>query len=143
MKNSELATSAALGEKLIVVLLDNRGIGCINRLQTSLGGAAYNNLWNSSYATTPQIARITQIDFAAHAAALGALSEKATSLDELTAALQRARAADRSTVVVIDTDPVASTQAGGAWWDVPVAEVSEHAAVKQAAALYQDQQKKR
>jgi len=137
MMNSELATSVALGIKLIVVLLDNRGYGCINRLQTSLGGASYNNLWDSSY---PQPA---PIDFAAHAASMGAWSEKVASLDELTTALQRARAADRSYVVVIDTDPVASTQAGGTWWDVPVAEVSEHAAVKQAASHYQNQLKKR
>ena len=33
MMNSELATSVMLGLKLIVVVLDNRGFGCINRLQ--------------------------------------------------------------------------------------------------------------
>jgi 3D-(3,5/4)-trihydroxycyclohexane-1,2-dione acylhydrolase (decyclizing) len=137
MMNSEIATSVAMGLKLIIVLLDNRGFGCINRLQTSLGGDAYNNLWQSSFGQNHNV------DFAAHAASLGALSEKVAGLDELDAALQRARAADRTYVVVIDTDPVASTAAGGVWWDVPVAEVSEHAAVQQAAAHYQDQQKKR
>jgi 3D-(3,5/4)-trihydroxycyclohexane-1,2-dione acylhydrolase (decyclizing) len=137
MMNSEIATSVALGQKLIIVLLDNRGFGCINRLQTLLGGVGYNNLWDSSYE------QAVAIDFAAHAAALGALSEKVSSLDELSAALQRAQQADRSYVVVIDTDPVASTAAGGTWWDVPVAEVSEHSAVQQAAVRYQEQQKKR
>ncbi|HKX55657.1 MAG TPA: thiamine pyrophosphate-dependent enzyme, partial [Xanthomonadales bacterium] len=137
MMNSEIATSVALRQKLIIVLLDNRGFGCINRLQTSLGGDGYNNLWDSSYE------QVVAIDFAAHAAALGALSEKVSGLDELSAALQRAQQADRSYVVVIDTDPVASTDAGGTWWDVPVAEVSEHTAVQQAAARYQEQQKKR
>ena len=33
MMNSEIATSVMLGAKLIVVVLDNRGFGCINRLQ--------------------------------------------------------------------------------------------------------------
>ena len=34
MMNSEIATSVMLGLKLIIVVLDNRGFGCINRLQT-------------------------------------------------------------------------------------------------------------
>ncbi len=137
MMNSEIATSVALGLKLIIVLLDNRGFGCINRLQTSLGGDAYNNLWDSSFAHPHEI------DFAAHAAALGALSEKVASLAELNTALQRARDAQRTYVVVIDTDPIAGTAAGGTWWDVPVAEVSEHADVLKASAHYQNQQKNR
>ena len=49
MLNSEIATSVALGQKLIIVVLDNRGFGCINRLQTSCGGEGYNNLLDSSY----------------------------------------------------------------------------------------------
>lgn len=138
MMNSEIATSVALGQKLIIVLLDNRGFGCINRLQTSLGGAGYNNLWDSSYAAEP-----VDIDFAAHAAALGAESEKVAGLDGLHAALQRARTAKRTYVIVIDTDPVATTAVGGTWWDVPVAETSEHDAVRQASMDYQDKKKKR
>ena len=46
------------------------------------------------------------IDFAAHAAAMGATAEKVGSIAELEAALGRARASDRSYVVVIDTDPL-------------------------------------
>ena len=33
MMNSEIATSVMLGRKLIIVVLDNGGFGCINRLQ--------------------------------------------------------------------------------------------------------------
>ncbi len=47
------------------------------------------------------------------------------SIAELEAALVRARAADRTYVVVIDTDPLRSTEAGGWWWEVGVPEVSE------------------
>jgi len=137
MLNSEIATSIALETKLIIVVLDNRGFGCINRLQTSLGGEGYNNLWDSSYNVVPEI------DFAAHAASLGAKSEKIERLVQLEAALMRAREADRTYVIVIDTDPVASTPEGGTWWDVPVAEVSDHADVRQAAENYQKQAGKR
>ena len=133
MLNSEIATSVALGRKLIVVVLNNGGFGCIDRLQASLGGEGYNNLLDTSYAT-PDAA--PGIDFAAHARSLGALAEKADGIDALKSALERARAADRTYVVVVDTDPVASTEAGGAWWDVPVAEVSESAPVGAAFESY-------
>ena len=136
MLNSEIATSVALGRKLVVVVLDNGGFGCINRLQASCGGDGYNNLLDTSYAT-PDAA--PAIDFAAHARSLGALAEKADGIDGLTAALERARDAARTYVVVIDTDPIASTQAGGAWWDVPVAEVSGSATV---GAAFEDYRRK-
>jgi 3D-(3,5/4)-trihydroxycyclohexane-1,2-dione acylhydrolase (decyclizing) len=38
---------------------------------------------------------------------------------------------------VIDTSAERSTTAGGAWWDVPVAEVSESTAVQEARREYQ------
>jgi 3D-(3,5/4)-trihydroxycyclohexane-1,2-dione acylhydrolase (decyclizing) len=65
------------------------------------------------------------------------------SIADLEAALQRARESDRTAVVVIDTDPLLSTEAGGTWWDVPVAEVSENADVVAAATEYQNKQKER
>ncbi|HWU77180.1 MAG TPA: 3D-(3,5/4)-trihydroxycyclohexane-1,2-dione acylhydrolase (decyclizing) [Rhodanobacter sp.] len=132
MLNSELATSVMLNHKLIVVLLDNRGFGCINRLQHATGGAGFNNLLaDAAHQVLPSI------DFAAHAASLGALSEHVTTLGELAAAMARARAADRSYVVVIDTDPLKSTEAGGWWWDVAVPEVSERAEVEAARRAYE------
>lgn len=140
MLNSEIATSVALNQKLIIVVLDNRGFGCINRLQTSLGGKGYNNLWDSSYATPENI---PAIDFAAHAASLGANAEKVSNLNEMKAALARAKNNAITSVVVIDTDPVTSTEAGGTWWDVPVAEVSGNTQVEQAASEYKNKQKER
>ena len=100
MMNSELATSVMLGQKLIVVLLDNRGFGCINRLQIATGGASFNNLLDTARHVVP-----SAIDFAAHAAAMGATAEKVDGIAELEAAMKRARAATGSYVVVIDTDP--------------------------------------
>jgi 3D-(3,5/4)-trihydroxycyclohexane-1,2-dione acylhydrolase (decyclizing) len=140
MLNSEIATSVALGQKLIIVLLDNRGFGCINRLQTSCGGDSYNNLLDSSYHSDDEA---PNIDFVAHAKALGALAEKADDIHTLKSALENARNAERTYVVVIDTDPIAATDAGGAWWDVPVAEVSESTSVNKASEIYQDKLRNR
>jgi 3D-(3,5/4)-trihydroxycyclohexane-1,2-dione acylhydrolase (decyclizing) len=52
--------------------------------------------------------------------------------------LARAKKADRTSVIVIDTDPMKTTEAGGWWWDVPVPEVSERSAVRDARSAYDD-----
>ncbi len=88
MLNSEIATSVMLGLKLTIVLLDNGGYGCINRLQQECGGAPFNNLLvDARHVTLPAI------DFVAHARSLGAEARKVASLAELEAAVTAARAA--------------------------------------------------
>ena len=132
MMHSEIASSVALGEKLVITVLDNGGFGCIGRLQTGTGGGAFNNLFEDIPDSIP-----VGVDFAAHAASLGAIAERVTGIAELEAALKRARGNDRTTVLVIETDPVAVTEAGGAWWDVPVAEVSDRQEIRDARASYE------
>jgi 3D-(3,5/4)-trihydroxycyclohexane-1,2-dione acylhydrolase (decyclizing) len=132
MLNSELATSVMMGAKLIVVLLDNRGFGCINRLQQGTGGAPFNNL----------LPETPDIDFAAHARSLGGEAERVSGIEELERAMARALSSDRSYVIVIDTDPNQSTSVGGAWWDVAVPEVSEREEVRAARAAYEVQVRK-
>jgi 3D-(3,5/4)-trihydroxycyclohexane-1,2-dione acylhydrolase (decyclizing) len=127
MMNSEIATSIALQRKLTIVLLDNRGFGCIDRLQRSCGGGSFNNLLEPA---------APQVDFVAHARALGAHALKVGTVRELEAALGAARSIERTTVIVIDTDPLQSTAAGGAWWDVAVPEVSSHPDVAAAYNVY-------
>ena len=133
MLNSELATAVASGHPLLVVLADNRGYGCIHRLQRATAGATHNNLLDDSFPAAPPGSRV---DFVAHARALGADAEKADDLASLEAAVARARANRRTTVIVIETDPQSSTAAGGAWWNVPVAEVSDDPAVRAAHAAW-------
>ena len=115
MLNSEIATSVMLGLKLIIVVLDNDGFGCIDRLQRASGGEGFNNLLEDCLHV-----ELPAIDFAAHARALGAEAEQVATVKDLDAALARARAAVKTSVIVIRTDPRRSTQAGGAWWDVAV-----------------------
>ncbi len=132
MMNSEIATSVLMGRKLIVVILDNSGFGCINRLQRSCGGESFNNLFDSVRTD----GEVPEIDFAAHAASLGAMSEKVVSIAELEAALGRAKASERTYVISIETDPVAATAEGGAWWEVAVPETSERREVNAAREAY-------
>jgi 3D-(3,5/4)-trihydroxycyclohexane-1,2-dione acylhydrolase (decyclizing) len=132
MANSELATAVMMGVGFTVVLTDNRGYGCINRLQKGTGGAPFNNLLDDSYHVNPSV-----IDFVAHAGSMGARSVKAKDISALEGELTAAKGTDRPVVIVIDTDPVPSTEAGGTWWDVAVPEVSVRAEVRAARAKYE------
>ena len=132
MMNSEIATSVMLGLRLTIVLLDNGGFGCIDRLQRATGGAGFNNLLVDARHTA-----LPAIDFRAHAESLGAIAEQVVTPADLEDAVRRARSAPRTTVIVIATDPRASTQAGGHWWDVAVPEVSARAEVRAARAAYE------
>ena len=129
MANSELATAVMMGISLTVVITDNRGYGCINRLQVATGGAEFNNLLDTTVHETR-----SDIDFVAHAGSMGAHAVKASTIADLEREL--ATRGEGVKVIVIDTDPYPSTEAGGAWWDVAVPEVSERSEVNAARAAY-------
>ncbi len=136
MANSELATAVMMGVPFTVVITDNRGYGCINRLQKGTGGAGFNNLLDQSYHVNP-----SHIDFAAHAGAMGAHAVKVTTIAELEAALTAAKGAKIPQVIVIDTDPWPGTEGGGTWWEVGVPEVSSRPEVNDARATFEKNQK--
>ena len=136
MANSEMATAAMMGIPFTVVITDNRGYACINRLQMGCGGAEFNNLLDHTIHEQP-----SAIDFAKHAEAMGAISVKVGSIAELEAALAKRGEAKGPYVIVIDTDPYPSTEHGGTWWDVGVPEVSERDEVKAARAKYETRKK--
>lgn len=131
MLNSEIATSVMLGMKLTIVLLDNRGYGCINRLQMATGGANFNNLLKDSYHEV-----MPAIDFRAHAESMGAIAVKVASIAELEQAIAASKSNDRTSVFVIDTDALITTDEGGHWWDVAVPEVSPRREVNEAHRNY-------
>jgi 3D-(3,5/4)-trihydroxycyclohexane-1,2-dione acylhydrolase (decyclizing) len=140
MLNAEIATSVMLGRKLIVIVLDNRGFGCIDRLQRACGGAPFNNMLDDCL-HGPDGA--PAIDFAAHARAMGAEAEHVRDLAGLEQALQRARAATRTYLIAVDTDHRRTTDEGGCWWDVAVPEVSERESVRAARREYEAAVQKR
>ncbi|GAB5374377.1 MAG: 3D-(3,5/4)-trihydroxycyclohexane-1,2-dione acylhydrolase (decyclizing) [Acuticoccus sp.] len=134
MANSELATAVMRRIPFTVVLTDNRGYGCINRLQKATGGAEFNNLYASA-----NVAAQPEIDFVAHAASMGAHAVRAQDIADLEAKIGEARGREIPSVIVIDTDPYPGTGAGGHWWDVAVPEVSERAEVRAARDAYVQQ----
>ena len=127
MLNSDLYSSVLSGHKMIVVLCDNGGYAVIDRLQVSQGGEPFNNLLQDVRAPGGKVV----VDFVAHATAMGCAARKVATIDELTEAFAWARTTDRTTVIVIETDPHAWTE-GGAWWEVGVPETSERPSIQQA-----------
>lgn len=133
MANSELATAVMRQVPFTVVLTDNRGYGCINRLQMGTGGEQFNNLYKDC-----NIEVQPDIDFVAHAASMGAHAVKAKDIAALEAQILASRERAIPTVIVIDTDPMhgPGENGGGHWWDVAVPEISSQEAVKKAREGY-------
>lgn len=138
MANSEMATAAMMGISFTVVVTDNRGYGCINRLQMGTGGAEFNNLLDHAIG-----GENSTIDFAKHAEAMGATSLKVSTIAELEDALAKRHDVKGPYVVVIDTDPYPSTEHGGTWWEVAVPEVSERTEVNEKRTAYEAALKER
>ncbi|CUH52108.1 3D-(3,5/4)-trihydroxycyclohexane-1,2-dione acylhydrolase (decyclizing) [Shimia marina] len=134
MANSELATAVMRRVPFTVVLTDNRGYGCINRLQMHTGNEQFNNLYADC-----RIEAQPEIDYLAHAASMGAHALKATSIADLEAKLAEAKSSPIPTVIVIETDPMQGPgeAGGGFWWDVAVPEVAASEKLQKARAAYE------
>ncbi len=139
MMNSDLYSSVLSGHPITVVVCDNGGFAVINRLQRAQGGESFNNFLADTMTQSPSgtVDRTGpephHVDFAAHAASMGCTSETVTTIAELEAALERARASERTHVIVLATHPTSWTE-GGAAWQVGVPEASDRTEITEAAA---------
>jgi 3D-(3,5/4)-trihydroxycyclohexane-1,2-dione acylhydrolase (decyclizing) len=136
MGNSDVFSSILAGHKMILILCDNGGYAVIQRLQEFKGGVPFNNRYDQG----TRRAREAEVDYAAHAASMGAHVERVADLEDLEAAFSRAREADRTAVIVVRTDP-SSWTGGDAWWDVGVPEVSHRNEVLLARAEHEAERK--
>lgn len=131
LMNSDIYSSVLTGKKLIILVLDNGGFAVINNLQNNTGHESFNNL----FADCPTIRDPFATDFVQHAASMGALAERAETASDLAAAFKRAKAADRTSVIVMSVDAYEGwTDQGHAWWEVGTPHVSTHEKVRAAHA---------
>jgi 3D-(3,5/4)-trihydroxycyclohexane-1,2-dione acylhydrolase (decyclizing) len=136
MMSSELVTSLQEGIKLIIVLIDNHGFASIGALSESLGSAGFGTEYRYRSADHMHRGAVLPVDLAANAQSLGACVHRTRTVAELKHALDAAKSADRSVVIVIETDRNARVGGFESWWDVPVAEVSEQDSVRRAREQY-------
>jgi len=140
MLHSELLTSLQEGVKLTVLLFDNHGFQCIHQLQRANGSAGFGNEFR--YRERTPGGRLTggrmPVDYAAHAASMGARTYRATTARELQEALEMAKRDPVS--VLIDIKVVPGTNTGGydSWWHVGVPKVSNGEQVAEAGQRMDD-----
>ncbi|GHA45119.1 3D-(3,5/4)-trihydroxycyclohexane-1,2-dione acylhydrolase (decyclizing) [Amylibacter ulvae] len=129
MLNSDIYSSVLSDKKLIVLVLDNGGFAVINKLQNNTGNDSFNNL----LADCPTIPNAFGVDFVAHATSMGANAEKVSNPTELGDAFSRAKASDKTYVIVMDVDPYEGwTGEGHAWWEVGTPHITDNENVRQA-----------
>ncbi len=142
MMPTEIATSVQEGVKIIVVLVDNHGFGSIGGLSRSLGQGGFGTRYRLRNAASGQLdGDGLTFDFVANARSLGAHAMKVETIGELKQALEQAKSLDRTTVIVIETDPSVSVPGYESWWDVAVAETSEMESVRESRARYEEARK--
>ncbi|GAA3021685.1 3D-(3,5/4)-trihydroxycyclohexane-1,2-dione acylhydrolase (decyclizing) [Streptosporangium longisporum] len=137
MMAQEIVTAVQEDAKLVIVLVDNRGFASIGDLSESVGAFRL----GTSHRGRGESGRLDgawlPVDLAANAASLGADVLTADDPASLRAALAKAVASARTTVVYVETVPGAGPGAQ-AWWDVPVAEVSQRDEVRAARERYDE-----
>ncbi len=143
MMPSEIVTSLQERAKLTIVLVDNQGFASIGGLSEALGSGGFGTRYRYRDPKTGQLSgELIHVDYAANARSLGAHVIEAKTLAVLRDGLRAAREVDRTVVIVVETDPAVRVPGYEAWWDVPVAEVSELESVRSARADYEAQVKR-
>jgi len=138
MMAQEIVTAVAEGIKLTIILVQNHGFASIGSLSEQLGSQRFGTSYRYRNPKTGLLdGDILPVDLAENAASLGADVLKTRTVPEFRAALERAAASDQTTVVYVETDPLAPAPESEAWWDVPVSEVSALDSTQQARAVYE------
>jgi len=142
MMPTEIVTSVQQGIKIIIVLVDNKGFGSIGSLSRSLGMGGFGTTTHTRSASGQLDGELFQVDYAANARSLGAHALTATTLQQFKDALEQSKSFDRTTVIVVETDPDAKVPGYESWWDVAVPEVSTMESVREARARYEEARKR-
>jgi len=138
MMATEIVTAVAEGIKLTIIVVDNHGFASIGSLSESLGSQRFGTSYRYRSPETGLLdGGVLPVDLAANAASLGADVLRTSTVAEFEAALKQAKASDRTTVVYVETDPLAPVPSSQSWWDVPVSEVSELTSTQQARVVYE------
>jgi 3D-(3,5/4)-trihydroxycyclohexane-1,2-dione acylhydrolase (decyclizing) len=135
MQNVDLYSSVLSGHKIICLVCDNAGFAVIDKLQRNVGQASFNNLLQDCAHTRAAGTALPRVDFVRHAQSLGASASRVDTVADLEQALQAARAAVQSVVIVVDIDPTQWSDCD-CWWDVGLPEISRSEAQAQAVQAW-------
>ncbi|WP_326727026.1 3D-(3,5/4)-trihydroxycyclohexane-1,2-dione acylhydrolase (decyclizing) [Streptomyces phaeochromogenes] len=137
MMAQEIVTMVSEGLKVIIVLVQNHGFASIGSLSEALGSQRFGTKYRFRNGDSGQLdGDVLPVDLAANASSLGADVLHATSVDEFRAAMEKAKAATRTTVVHVETDLYGPNPPGHGWWDVPVSQTSALDSTRDAYETY-------
>jgi 3D-(3,5/4)-trihydroxycyclohexane-1,2-dione acylhydrolase (decyclizing) len=139
LSSQEIMTAVQEGLKITVLLVDNYGYGSIAALSETRGSQAFACRFNYRGEDGQFSDQRIEINLAANAASYGADVLTAASADELKKALADAAGMDNTVVIYVQVDAQGRFGGSGAWWDVPVSEVSELESTQTARQEYDEQ----
>jgi len=132
LNNSDIYSSVLTNNKLIIIVCDNGGHAVINRLQLFKGGKEFNCLFESS-----KTSNLVDINFAQHAASMGAKSEEVSTISELEEAFKRAKKSNITYVISIKTHSYQWLE-GSAYWESPTLELPSTKENEEALKLHKE-----
>jgi 3D-(3,5/4)-trihydroxycyclohexane-1,2-dione acylhydrolase (decyclizing) len=152
MAPTELVTAAQEILAITIVIPENRGYQVIHRLQMLRSGREFGNEFRyrdgsldlagaaeGAGAKPPRLeGEYLGVDLVKVAEGLGARALRATTADQVRAALAETRDHSGPVVIVVPAIPHADLPGAGVWWDVAPAEVAEQEAVARLRAEYED-----
>lgn len=137
MNNHEIITAVQEGIKYTILLLNNNGFASIGGLSEGLGSDRFGTQYRYRNEDSGQLSGdFLPVDLAKNAESLGAKVICATDRPSLEDALLKSREHSGITVIYIETSLYRTVKGYHAWWEVPVAEVSDSASVQAAHAAY-------
>jgi len=138
MQPTELVTAVQEHQKVIVIVLDNRGHQCIAGTQVARIGVEFGTQLRERNAETGRLdGCVVKVDFAANAASMGCAAWTATTLDEFAEALEQARAVDGPALIVAQVEPTRYLSPNGAFWDIGVPLTSGRADIRERSAAHE------
>lgn len=137
MMNSEIVTSIQEGHKIIIMVSNNNGFSSVGRVSEQVGSEGFGCHYRYRGASGWYDGDYLPVDFAKIAEGMGAIGIHANTKDELANAIELAKKADRTTVIVTETDWHERVPGYGFWWDMATAHTSEMDAVNEARQRYE------
>jgi 3D-(3,5/4)-trihydroxycyclohexane-1,2-dione acylhydrolase (decyclizing) len=137
--SQEVMTAVQENLKITVLLVDNYGYGSIAALSETRGSQGFACRFNYRGDDGQFSEDRIPVDLPANAASYGATVLTASTAEELATALTQAADIDNTVVIYIKVDAKGRFGGSGAWWDVPVSEVSELDSTQQARKEYEEQ----
>ena len=144
MMHTELVSAVAEGIKFIVVLIQNHGYASIGHLSESIGSQRFGTQYRfrDQKGNNFDGGEKLPVDLATNAASLGIdvirIEESANAIADLHAAMKKAKASSKATLIHINSDPLLYSPSGEGWWDVPIAAISKLESTQSAYKNYQE-----